>query len=393
MKRGIIIKESVLYRQLDDSLTNTNIVLFAVCSIFLHYLLTAIILIGLSVYIATNKRTRNMIFVHKYAKSLVLFYILMNVVSIISKNWFGPIVGLAIMLAYVLGLFFRTVMTKELYERVLTLICIFSLTSTSCAIAEKVVIPIFVKDYNTARISAMFFHPNYFGTVISTVIIICAYKVLTRQGKTWVYYGIAAFNVISLYLCESMFAWIEVFVGIAILLIVLKKHQLLSIWMIAAVFAGFIIFILNIDIIPRLSEAELTIKLRLKIWNYTIKQIKNSLIFGYGPMSFAFKTYKMGNLVPHTHSIYLEAIMNYGVVGTLLSLLYFIRYYINVIKECFVKKHTLITSLILAITVATLIHGLTDLTILWVQTLPLFLFILSGYGAYEKFSEQGSEIF
>jgi O-antigen ligase len=391
LKRGIIIKESVLNHQLDgtltNTLTNTNIVLLAVSSIFLHYLLTTIILIILSIFIVTNKSTRKMIFVHKYSKSLILFYIFINVVSILSKNWFGPIVGLAIMLALILGLFFRTVMTKELYERVLTLICVFSLTSTSCAIAEKVVIPMFDNSYNTARISAMFFHPNYFGTIISIVIIICAYKVLTHQGKTWIYYSIGAFNIISIYLCESMFAWIEIFVGIAVLLIILKKHQLLAIWLIAAVVGGFTIFILNIDIIPRLSEAELTLKLRLKIWDYTLKQIKNSIIFGYGPMSFAFKTYKMGNLVPHSHSIYFDAIMNYGLIGTFLYLLYFARYYINVLKQCFLKKQTLITSLILAITAATLVHGLTDLTILWVQTLPLFLFILSGYGAYENKDE------
>jgi O-antigen ligase len=231
----------------------------------------------------------------------------------------------------------------------------------------------------------MFFYPNYFGTIISTVIIICAYKVLTRQGKKWFYYVIAFMNMISLYLCESMFAWVEVFLGVAVLLLLLKKHRLLSIWLLMASVASFMIIVLNINIIPRLSQAEVTTESRFKIWEFAIQQIKNSPLFGHGFMSYIYTDKKrhLGDLVPHSHSLYLELLLNFGVVGTGLFLWYFIRYYMSVIKVCFIKKRVLINSLILAVTIAALVHGIVDITLMWIQTLPLFLIILAGLGTSE----------
>jgi hypothetical protein len=43
-----------------------------------------------------------------------------------------------------------------------------------------------------------------------------------------------------------------------------------------------------------------------------------------------------------------------------------------------------VTSLIIAVVVAAFIHGLTDNTLMWIQTLPLFMFLLAGYGAFKK---------
>ena len=348
--------------------------------------MTGIILAFLVVYIILNVRTRKLIFMHKGSKIMRLFFAYSLIVPILYRNWLGFAVGIGVMFAIILGLFMRSVMTSALYEKVLTIICVLSLTSTSCAISEKFIIPLFDEKYHADRIAAMFSHPNYFGTIIATVIIICAYKVLTRQGRKWVYYVIALINVISLYLCESMFAWVEVFLGIAVLLMILKMHRILTIWFFGAALASFIIFVLNIEIIPRLSDAGVTTMLRFKIWNFAIKQIKISPLFGHGFMSYSFvyQKYYLGHLIPHAHNIYLDVILNFGVSGTVLFLWYFITYYISVIKVCFKEKNVLITSLILAVTAAALVHGATDITLLWIQTLPLFLLILAGLGAYEK---------
>ncbi|MDF2951943.1 MAG: hypothetical protein K0S18_1526 [Anaerocolumna sp.] len=49
-----------------------------------------------------------------------------------------------------------------------------------------------------------------------------------------------------------------------------------------------------------------------------------------------------------------------------------------------IDKSFRINALILAVTAAALIHGVVDLTLMWIQTLPLFLIILSGVGAFEN---------
>ena len=238
------------------------------------------------------------------------------------------------------------------------------------------------------RASAMFFYPNYFGNIISIVIIICAYKVLTRQGKKWFYYIIAFMNVISLYLCESMFAWVEIFLGVAVLLFLLDMHRLLAIWLLMATVASFVIIVLDVNIIPRLSQAEVTTEIRFKIWDFAIKQIKEAPLFGHGFMSFLYTDteQQLGFLVPHSHNIILELLLDFGIVGTVLFLWYFVKYYITLIKTHLSQDKTWITSLIFAISAAAMVHGLVDLTLMWIQTLPLFLFILAGLGAYEKTS-------
>lgn len=385
MKRGIIIEnKAAISRPIDGSLTYTNIIMLTVISIFLPYVLAGIILVGMGIYLALNHQTRKIIFSQKYSKYIVIFFAFYMLEALIFGNWFGVGAGFGLILAVVIGYFQRSFMTAELYERVLTLVCILSITSSSCAITQKFVISTLDDFNNYDRISAMFLHPNYFGTITATVIIICAYKILTNQEMKWLYYVVGIMNVISIYLSESMFAWVEVFVGITVLLLIMKRYGLFVLWMCCGAAAGYLIFGLNIELIPRLADAGETLSLRLKIWTFTIKQFLNSPLLGHGAMSCAFLSFKQGSLIPHAHSIYLDTLLNYGIIGTLFIVLYFIRYYIRILKLCFKEKKTGVTSLILAVTAAALVHGITDLTLFWIQTLPLFIFLLSGAGAFDK---------
>lgn len=320
----------------------------------------------------------------------MFFFAYAILVSCIYRNWIGAITGVALSFAFILGLYLRSVMTNILFEKILSMICQFSVFATIWALVETFIIPIFVSGYKVDRASAMFFYPNYFGNIVSIVIIICAYKVVTRQEKMSTYYKIAFMNVISLYLCKSMFAWVEVFLGVAVLLIVLKKHKFLTIWLLMATVGSFAILFLNLEIIPRLHQAELTTEIRFKIWNFAISQINSSPIFGHGFMSYMYldKGQHLGQITTHSHSIILEMLMCFGVVGTGLFLWYFIQYSKTLIKVCFNKNKIKVYALILAVISASLIHGFVDLTLMWVQTLPLFLIIVAGLGVYENNSEK-----
>jgi O-antigen ligase len=186
-----------------------------------------------------------------------------------------------------------------------------------------------------------------------------------------------------------MFVWVEVFVGIVVLLVVLKKHRLLALWLTAAVVGVFMIFVLDFGIIPRLSDVEVTVRLRQQIWRLAIEQIKATPLFGHGFMSFYYIydiTYR-NQPIPHAHSIYLDMLLNYGVIGSGMFLWYLMKNYVSTVKVHFREKNTMITTLIVAVSIAALAHGFTDLTMLWIQTLPLFMIILSGLGADEKYEK------
>ncbi len=384
-KRATKIDNIALKRRIDLSLTYTNIVTFAAVSVFLPYVLTAIVLTFLAVYIIANKYTRQLIFVHEGSFLLKIFFGYILILPVIYHNWMGLFVGVGIIMASVIGLFMRSVMTRELYERTLHMVCALSLTSTGYALIEFI-LNLILDGRHSHRIASVFSHPNYFGTMTGMILIICAYKLLTGQESKLFYTVVGTANVISMYLCKSMFVWIEVFVGVTVLLIVFKKFRLLAVWLTAAAAGAACIFLLNLNLIPRLSDADDTLNIRLQIWELAVRQIKESPWFGHGFMSFSYVYHAAyhGNLIPHSHSIYLDMLLNFGIVGTVLFLLFLGRYYLTLLKSRFEDKNIVITGLILAVTAAALVHGTTDLTLLWIQTFPLFLLIASGLGADEK---------
>lgn len=372
-------------RKIDLSLSNVNIVTFAAAAIFLPYILSAIILCFLAIYITANRNLRKLIYIHKGASLLKSIYFYILFIPMIYQNWIGLLVGAGIIFAINFGLFCRSVMTKEIYEKLLHMICILSITSAGYAIIEQSIN--FMSDQrHNHRIASVFSHPNYFGTVVGIVIIICAYKVLTNQGNRWFYILTAGINVISIYLCKSMFVWMEVFLGVAILLYLLNKNKLLALWLSTAVLGLILIFALNFHFIPRLTDADTTMRIRQHIWIQAIKQIKATPLFGHGFMSFHFlfdSTY-LNRLIPHSHNIYLDMLLNFGIVGSGMMIWYLVKYYITGLIRKMNEKKSKITFLILAISVSALAHGLADLTMLWIQTFPLYLIILSGLGVEEK---------
>jgi len=380
-----VIDNIALKRRVEVSLTGANIAVFTAAAIFLPYILSTIILVFLALYILFHKQTRKVVFISKGSYILKIFFAYALVIALSYRNFIGFAAGVGVMLAFVLGLYLRSIMTEELFEKLLYLICCFSLTSAGYAVMEKIIKTI-DSGHTHQRIAAVFFHPNYFGTIVGTVIIICAYKVLTKQKNRCFYYMVALVNVVSMYLCKSMFVWVEVFIGVAVLLVILKRHRLLALWLFAAAIGAFLIFFIGFNIIPRLSDVEVTLGLRQIIWEGTINQIRRSPITGYGLYSFIYLfdyTYH-NQIIPHAHNIYLDSLLNFGLVGTGLFLYYAVGFYKKVIYIYLKKRNTMITSLILAVTAAAMVHGLTDITLLWVQTLSLFLLILSGLGAFEK---------
>lgn len=395
--RRIIIENKAFVKQYSQdgtALTYTNLAMMTVAGIFLPYVLAGSILIMAAMYILINRQTRQILILHKDATFVFVFLGFVQIVSALHGNWYGMAAGFGFTLALILGIFWYQIMTEELFEKTLTLICVFSMLGSVYAIFEKIIMIEFPGYYNYERVCSTFFYPNYFGTVSATVILICVYKMLTNKDNRSLFLVIIIFNIFNIYLCESMFAWIEVFTGTALLLFLMKKYRILGYWVGLAFIGGFLMLILNIDLIPRLSEAGTTLNMRFKIWEKALMLIKQAPLFGEGPMAFAFKTKQMGNRIPHSHNFILESLLNYGIIGSLGILFFSIKYLYYVCKTCFKEKRSNITSLILAVIFAAVIHGLTDNTLMWVQTLPLFIFLLAGYGAFkEKEVMEVSEMF
>lgn len=357
--------------------------LLAACSVFLPYVLTGAVILFLSVLILIHPHRRRMIFSHPGAPALIPFFALALILPLIYRNWLGLAGGAGLVLILIVGLYLRSVMTRALFERVLTILCVLSVTSFLIACVEMIVALCL---HNPAyRCSAVFMNPNYYGTVVASIVVICAYKVLTRQGPQWVYYVIAAVNFLSVYLCGSLFAWVEIFVGVAALLIALRKHQMLVLFLLMAAAACVLLFFMP-QLIPRLSESESTFELRLRIWKTSLTEIARSPWFGRGLMTYhqIYPLYEGSWATYHAHNILLDLLLNFGIIGAIPFLYYLARCGVTLARQYRRLRKTLVTSLIFALSAAALVHGLTDVTLIWLQTGLLFSLILSGLGVAEN---------
>lgn len=387
--KTIINKNRMLNRindKLDEGTTNSIFILSIPLAIFLPYILSTIVMIGLAVYVIKNTSIRKQISSQHNFRALALFFMYGISVSLYHGNWLGFAAGMGFFMAFIIGQNLRMIMTESLFEKSLNMMAYLSVVASIWAICEVYLIPYITKGKAVNRASAMFFYPNYFGNIISIVVLICIYKLLTNQGKASRYIGIIGMNVISIYLCKSMFAWVEIVAGTTLLLFFLGKFKLLVAWISTALTAGFMILVMNLDLIPRLSEAKLTTALRVDIWKYALNDIGEHIFFGRGFMPYLhMDTEKhMGFIVPHSHSIFLEILLSVGVIGLIVIAYFIIGYSKSLLLAYKMKTENKIYTIIIAILGASFIHGIADLTLMWVQTLPLFIFILCGIGTYEN---------
>ena len=140
------------------------------------------------------------------------------------------------------------------------------------------------------------------------------------------------------------------------------------------------------EIIPRLRETSLTTDNRISIWKTSIQAISNSPLFGKGFFTYFHIQPTIEGSYPtqHAHNLFIDSILSYGIIGSLIGLLYFSRFFSNVAKCNEKLRNNKISGFIIALSVAILVHSMIDLTLLWFQTGLLFAIILGGIGVEER---------
>ena len=218
-----------------------NVVFLSAISVFLPYYLSIIIIAVLSFYIIFKTDFRSTVFGHIGSILIPIFSVYTAITAIVYKNILGIACSALFFVLFILGYYLRSIMTTELFEGALDLICVSSIFASCLIILEKIIFwnsswhRCFGDFFNNFYFS-MYFHPNYLGSIMAAVILICAYKVVLHRTDKKYYYAIAVLAATAMFLTESMFAWIEVLVGLSILLFIARRHQLLSILLIFVAF-------------------------------------------------------------------------------------------------------------------------------------------------------------
>ena len=346
-------------------------------SIFLPHSVTKTVVYLIAGLVVCSRELRERVFDNPWASWLVLPMLIPFYIAAFYRNYNG-IVEMALLLAAVIcAMYLRTVMTRELFGRLLHIACLCSIVCAGVAVAQKVMMwssnPLF-------RPESVFFNANYYGTMAVFMVLVGIYQILNHVRFRWVYLLTVFANLLGLYLCASMSSLATMVISVMAMLLMYRRKKLVIIGALL-VLAGGVLVMLAPELYPRLGDVEDTFGSRVTIWSTALKGIMETPLFGRGPKAYPLAYAQFGGYdTYHCHNLLLDALLNFGIVGTGLMGVFVIcqarQLYLRY-KNYICREQTI---LIAAVSLAVLVHGITDVTVSWIQTGMFYLLLFSSSG-------------
>lgn len=381
------------HRKFDGYDFEEYLIMAAVCSIFLPFFCSLIVITCILSYLLLKGRLLSII--KEYPKSyyVIGFCILTGAVSIFYKNYLGAVCSIGILLVFLFILFYRTKVTTRLFELIVDASCIISLFCFVWALMEYYsIVKILDFDFFTFevvdnpiyRVNSTFFNANYYAMMIEFLILMCVYKMMNvKSTRRVVFYLITiTCNLLGLYLSGCRTAWLAFLVTIPMMFL-LNNHKKFFIGTISIFVVGAVALIIDPQLFPRFDSLISYFGVRTDIWNVAIQGIMDHPLLGQGPLTYfhSFKHYG-GHPTEHAHSVYLDPFLSFGIIGVALLVPYFYQNGKEIWRLYKRKIDIRLFSLVLAFLLTVLIHGIMDYTIFWVQTAQIFLLVLSAPSMY-----------
>lgn len=354
-------------------------------SVFLPYAVTAVVLVVCFVYIVFFKQGLKA-FQTRSAWPIVAFTVYGAVVAAVQLNFIGLGCTLLFFMLLTVLFYVRRTAETQMFERCLNLCCLMATAVAFLCYFDCYLNKVILKTAGNYRCTLYFFNCNYLATLLATVILICGYKILTGKKYVILYTLVAVMLAVAVYLTGSMFVWTEVLVGLAMLLFLTRKKQLLGVILLFGATACIILYCAPY-LMPRLVDySGVTTDNRFSIWAVACRDILKNPLFGRGFLGYyhIYGNYAGSYATTHCHNLLLDLLLNFGLVGSAFPVIFIIGYVKRAI--CCRNAQTKLqqTCLILAVLAAIAIHSTTDLTFLWVQTGLLYCLIFGGIGNEER---------
>ena len=362
------------------------VVLLLTVSIFAPFYFSVITTCGIAIMTMMNCKKREHIFSSPYSKFLLGFLIIPFFVSATYNNYWGMLYSIVVIAGVICGFYIKNVMTRPLFNNVMDTACFASVWCAFIAIYQK------ISSYSVApqyRPISAFHNANSYGMMIEFIIIIAIYRIFTNARLKRLYLAVIGLNLIGLYLCASLSAFTAVAFAVMTMLIFKGRYKLAGgLILMACVFV--VIGLVFPSIFPRGMEAiDSTYSQRLSIWATAIKGISLHPVLGTGPMSYQMICEQLGGYKTyHCHNLLLDTLLNFGVVGFgAISFYLFMQLKLLVLrfKNNICKNMNI---LLVAAFVAIGVHGMTDVTIFWIQTGMLFILMFSSTGIASEYLER-----
>lgn len=318
-----------------------------------------------------------------------MFATLSFLTSLVNLNFDGTYIAIFLIgLITIIMYSYKYLVDENLFKLLIKLITISSLVVAFIGIIQYIFIIIIYNHHNIfkisddphQRVSSVFGNANYYATIIEFVIIICVYKLMNYKDNihVLVYYLVVFFiNCLMLYLTGCRTSWIAISVAIPFMFI-FKKIYHIGVFLVFLEFFGLIV-VLIFGIFPRLVDVGTDIHYRLHLWITSLRMFLSQPFFGVGGHGYILAQKKYGGpIIAHSHSLYVEALLDFGIIGSMIFLIWFFIYFRTYLKNSHIQSFALTIGLIIAV----LIHGILDVTVLNYQ-IALLLGVLMNSIWYE----------
>lgn len=318
---------------------------------------------------------------------LLLFLSYSTVISILAQNWMGLVASVGMFLFTIFFLHYQSILSHKFFRLILQFVLFGSVLSAAFASLEHFQI---VKKFNYAflspnmqvwhqnRAEVTFFNPNYYG-IICCFCIMIAFYLFTTTKLNWlkVFCVIAGFvNLFGLNFTQNRTAFPAIIAGAIIYLFTTIKNWK-AFWLSIGVFAIGLSFLFSSDLGVRMGTLDSSIEERISIWDAGMALFKQNPFWGEGPLTYMHSYPRIhAPYHEHAHSLYIDTILSYGIVGTILLVLSSVapvRLMMDMSQESGKRP---IIGLYLSFLTVVAVHGIFDLALFWIQSGFIFLLVM-----------------
>ena len=373
-------------------------IIVAVFSMFLPFYMCGGILIFLTLRLLWKGEIQEAYRQIPKSRFIIYFCLLSAIVSLFYQNYYGFVCSIGILVILSFVLYYRIHIDSRLFEYITNCIIVLSIFAALYGLIEYIGIlnsynidqfEIMIFNRPQDRINSVFFNANYYAMMIEFFVCLTFYKILKikdikLEWKKFIYYvAVIGLNLFVLLLTACRTAWPALAGGILIMLIVDKHHKTCA-CILALVIVACIYFLLNPSKFPRVDNIVAYFMTRAGIWEVAIQNIITHPLFGEGPMTYMhiYPLYH-GHPTEHAHSIYLDPLLCFGIVGLLTIAPYIYSNIQRLYRLWKLKVDKTLVALIVSFTVMIFIHGILDYTIFFVQTGFLYLLIASSFDVHK----------
>ena len=389
-------KLNVWYHRVFDVLSkDEKLVILAVASLYIHYVLSIIMIGGIVIYLVKEGRLKGIIQEVPRSLFVLVFCVITTIVALLYQNWLGAACGVGILVLFLFIFYYRTVATKQMFEIMIDVCCVLSLLCVAYACVEyafiskrigHAVTELFVANSPKNRVHVGFFNANYYAMMIEFSILMIFYKGMQWKSirHTLFYVICAGANLFALLLTGCRTAWVPFVVSVPVLILCCRMYKLFGL-SIVGIGGAITLVLMNPTLLKRAAFIAKDFAKREQIWTTAIKGIQAHPLFGEGPLTY-YKIYPLydGHPTQHAHNIFLDPILSHGVIPVLIIAVYFGNNVKDVVRLLTRKVDVAMFGLITSFVITIILHGLLDYTVYWVQTGALFLVIFSSSSIYFK---------